>query len=313
MALRPATHNRQSSANSPTSESIHTLNTKALRLHLDRHNLVMTGKCQDLVERLLRWHAASHQDSETNSREGDSESDPERDHTRTVPGSQDNSSSSDRGNDDGQEDSLSKEARSPDKDGHYTCGQHPDPWRRHHSHHRRDGGHASHHQQHHSYHQRDREPTRRLKHSPTPSPSQYRRRLTRKRSHSQLSRCSRSPHSPQHSRRTHHAQHSPSSSDSSLGNSSSSLLSNSSDTHSDTSSSVERHHHRYQSKHHRNRRRLRHLPEDSWAADAVVSCVPPIPRHPRRNLKQGKYVDFTSLLLPMDPAWHVATEGEIQP
>ena len=36
-------------------------------------------------------------------------------------------------------------------------------------------------------------------------------------------------------------------------------------------------------------------------ADAVVSCAPPIPRHLCRNLKQGKYVNFTSLLPPMDP------------
>ena len=56
---------------------------------------------------------------------------------------------------------------------------------------------------------------------------------------------------------------------------------------------------------HRNRRRHsyrhRHSSEDSWVADAVVSCAPPIPRHLRRNLKQGKYVNVTSLLLPMDP------------
>ena len=134
MALRPATRNRQSSAKSLTPESICTLNTEALWLHLDRHNLVTTGKRQELVERLLRWHTASHQESETNSRESDSESDPERDHTRTVPRSQDISSSSDRGNDGGQEDSLLKEVRSPDEDGKYTHGQHPNPRRRHHSH-----------------------------------------------------------------------------------------------------------------------------------------------------------------------------------
>ena len=57
-----------------------------------------------------------------NSQEGGSESDPKLNHTRTVPGSQDNSSSSDRSNDDGQADSLSKEARSPNKDGCYTHG-----------------------------------------------------------------------------------------------------------------------------------------------------------------------------------------------
>ena len=33
----------------------------------------------------------------------------------------------------------------------------------------------------------------------------------------------------------------------------------------------------------------------------MVSCAPPIPRHLHHNLKQGKYVNFTSLLLPMDP------------
>ena len=320
MALRRATRNRQSSAKSPTPESIRTLNTEALRLHLDRHNLVTTGKRQELVERLLRWHASSHQDSETNSQEGGSESDPELDRTPTVPGSQHNSSSSDRGSDDGQADSsVSKEARSPDEDGRYTRGRHPNPRRRHHSHHQRDGRHAGRHQQHLSYHQRerahtsshrshhqrDRGPTQRLKHSPTPLPSKYRNRLIRKHSHSQPSRRSRSPRSPQHTRRTRHAQHSPSSSDSSLDSSSSSLLSDSFDTHSDTSSSIERHHHHYRSKHHRNRRkhsyRHRHSSEDSWVADAVVSCAPPIPRHLRRNLKQGKYVNFTSLLLPMDP------------
>ena len=317
MALRPATRNRQSSAKSPTPELIRTLNTEALRLHLDRHNLT-TGKRQELVERLLRWHTASHQESETNSREGDSESEPERDHTRTVPGSQDISSSSDRGNDEGQEDSLLKEVRSPDEDGNYTHGQHPNPRRRHHSHHQREGRDASRYQQHRSYHQRerahtishrshhlhDRGPIQRFKHTPTPSPSKYRHRSTRKHSHSQSSRHPRS-RSPQHSRQTHHAQHYPSSSDSSLGNSSSSLLSDSSDTHSDASSSTERQHHCYRSKHHRNRRRHsyrhRHSSEDSWVADAVVSCAPPIPRHLHRNLKQGKYVDLASLLPPMDP------------
>ena len=130
MALRPATRNRQSSAKSPTPESIRTLNAEALRLHLDRHNLVTTDRRQELVERLLQWYAASHQDSETNSQEGGSESDPELEHTRTVPGSQDNSSSSDRGNDDGQAnrqaDSLSKEAR-----GQHP--RHPNPRRQHHS------------------------------------------------------------------------------------------------------------------------------------------------------------------------------------
>ena len=121
MALCPATRNHQSLAKSLIPESIRTLNTKVLRLHLERHNLETTGKRQELVERLLQWHAASHQDSGTNSQEGGSESDPELNHTRTVPRSQDNSSSSDRDNDDGQEDSLSKEARSLDKDGCYTC------------------------------------------------------------------------------------------------------------------------------------------------------------------------------------------------
>ena len=99
--------------------------------------------------------------------------------------------------------------------------------------------------------------------------------------------------------------HSLSSSGSSLDSLSSSLLSDSSDSHSDTSSSIERHHHRYRSKHHRKRRRHsyrhRHSSMDSWVADMVVSCAPPIPRHLRRNLKQVKYVNFTSLLLPMDP------------
>ena len=155
----------------PAPELIHTLN-----------DLIITGKHQELVECLLQWHAASHQDSETNSQEGGSESDPKLDHTRTVPKSQDNSRSSDRGNDNGQVDSLSKEASSPSKDGCYTCGQHPNPQRRHHSHHQHDGRHTSRHQQHRSYHQHewahtsshrshyqhDRGPTQRLKHSPTP-------------------------------------------------------------------------------------------------------------------------------------------------
>ena len=129
--------------------------------------------------------------------------------------------------------------------------------------------------------------------------------ITRKHSRTQLNCRSRSPHSPQHTRWTHHAQHSPSSCDSSLDSSSSSLSSDSSDTHSDTSSSSEQGHHRYRSKHHRNHRRYayrhRHSSEDSWVANAVVSCAPPIPRHLHRNLKQGKYVNFTSLLFPMDP------------
>ena len=139
--------------------------------------------------------------------------------------------------------------------------------------------------------------------APPPLPSKYHNRLTRKHSHSQPSHRSRSPRSPQHTRRTCHAQHSPSSSDSSLDNSSSTLLSDSSDTQSDT-------YFQYRATLptlpvHRNRRRHsyrhRHSSEDSWVADTVVSCAPPIPRHLCRNLKQGKYVNFTSLLLPMDP------------
>ena len=72
MVLCPATRNHQSSVNSPTPESICTLNTEALQLHLDRHNLVTTGKHQELVERLLRWpltrtHHAQHSPSSSDS------------------------------------------------------------------------------------------------------------------------------------------------------------------------------------------------------------------------------------------------------
>ena len=56
----------------------HRLNAEDLRLHLDTHNLVTTSRLQELVERLLRWHEASHQKFE---QEGGSETDPEPDHT----------------------------------------------------------------------------------------------------------------------------------------------------------------------------------------------------------------------------------------
>ena len=221
MALRPATCNRQSLANSLSPELIRTLNTEAQRLHLDRHNLVTTSKRQELMERLLQWHTASHQVAESNSQEGGSESDPELNHTRTVSGSQENSSSSDRGNNDAQADSLSKEARSPDEDGCYTRGQHPNTLKRHYSHHQREE-HASRHQQHRSYHQRewahtsshysnhqrDRGPIQMLKHSPTPLASKYRHRLTLPLSTELPLKIS----TPQHIRRTRHAQHSSSSS-----------------------------------------------------------------------------------------------------
>ena len=45
-------------------------------------------------------------------------------------------------------------------------------------------------------------------------------------------------------------------------------------------------------------------------ANAVVSCPPPIPRHLHCNLKQGKYVNFASLLLPMDPPPLVPSEWQ---
>ena len=325
MSRRPATRNRQAAAKSPTPESICTLNTEALQLHLNRHILATTGKHQELVERLLQWYAASHQDAERNLLEGGSESGSEPNHTQTVHRSQDYSSSSDGGNDDGQARSLSKEACSSDEDGHYARGQHPrhlNPRRQHHSCHQREGGHASRHQQHclhhqherahtsshRSHHQRDRGPSQRRKHS------KHCHRRTQSHSYSQPTHRSRSPHSPQLTRRTQHAHHSPSSSDSSRDCSPASLLSDSSDTNSDTSSSLERHHHRYRAKHHRNRRRHssrhRHSSEDSWVANAVVSCVPPIPCNLRRNLKQGKYVNFASLLLPMDPPPLVPSERQ---
>ena len=327
MSQRPATRNRQGAARSPTPESIRKLNTEGMRLHLNRHNLATTGKRQELVERLLQWYAASHRDTERSSQEeGGSESGSEPNHTRTGHGSQDNSSSSDGGNDDGQASSSSKEASSSDEDGHYTQGRHlrhPNPRRQHHSYHQREGGHASRHQQHRSHHQRERAHTssHRSHHQRDRGPSQrcskhskHRHRRTQSHSYSQPTHRSRSPHSPQLTRRTRHAHHSPSSSDSSRDSSPASLLSDSSDTNSDTSSSLERHHHRYRVKHHRNRRRHsrrhRHSSEDSWVANAVVSCAPPIPRHLRRNLKQGKYVNFASLLLPMDPPPLVPSERQ---
>ena len=54
MSRRPATRNHQAAARSPTTESIRTLNTEALRLHLNTHNLATTSKHQELVERLLQ-------------------------------------------------------------------------------------------------------------------------------------------------------------------------------------------------------------------------------------------------------------------
>lgn len=262
MSRRPATPNRQAVARSPTPESIRTLNTEALRLHLNRHNLATTGKRQELVERLLQWYAASHRDAERSSQEGGSESGSEPNHTRTVHGSQDNSSSSDEGNDGGQASSSSKEAHSFDEDGQYARGQHP---RHHHSYHQREGGLASRHQQHCSHHQREQAHT------------------SSHHSHHQASVIEGLPRGASIASIAiggHRA------------SSSASLLSNSSDTNSDTSSSLERHHHRYRVKHHRNRRRHsyrhRHSSQDNWVADAVVSCAPPIPRHLRRNLKQGK-------------------------
>ena len=62
MSRRAATRNRQAAARFPTPESIRTLNTEALQLHLNRYNLATTGKRQELVERLLQWYAASHRD-----------------------------------------------------------------------------------------------------------------------------------------------------------------------------------------------------------------------------------------------------------
>ena len=184
--------------------------------------------------------------------------------------------------------------------------------KQHHSHHQCEGGHASRHQQHRSHHQcewahtsshcshhqRDRGPTQRCKHS------KHRHRLIQSHFYSQPSHRSRSPHSPQLTRRTRHAHYSPSSPDSSRDSSSSSLLLDSSNTNSDTYSSSEQHHHSYRVKHHRNHRRHcyrhRHSSEDSWVADTVVSCAPPISRHLCCNLNQGKYVNFASLLLPLD-------------
>ena len=82
MSRRPANRNCQAAAKSPTPESIRTLNTEALRLHLNRHNLVTTGKRQELVERLLQWYAASHQDAKSSSQEDGSESGSTPDSTR---------------------------------------------------------------------------------------------------------------------------------------------------------------------------------------------------------------------------------------
>ena len=83
MSRRAATRNRQAAARFPTPESIRTLNTEALQLHLNRYNLATTGKRQELVERLLQWYAASHRDTERSSQEGGSESGSEPNHTRT--------------------------------------------------------------------------------------------------------------------------------------------------------------------------------------------------------------------------------------
>ena len=157
MALHPTIRNRQSPAKSPSPKSIRMLNAESLQLHLNRHNLVTTGKHTKLVERLLRWHTASHRDSETNSHQSRSKSDPDPNHTRTVPESQDNSSSSDRSNDDeGQVDLSSKEVHSSDEEEHHTRSRHPrhsNLRKQHHSHHQCEGVHASRHRQHRSPHQ----------------------------------------------------------------------------------------------------------------------------------------------------------------
>ena len=237
-----------------TPESIRTLKSEALQLHLDRHNLVTTSRHQELVEYLLRWYAASHQDSETNSQESSSKSDPKPDHTWTVPGSQTEATTMSK--------RMGRQMHCPRKlaAAMRLCTMHtvsilgiltsggnitpitsmmegtPASISNNRSHHQREWPHTS---SHHSHHQHDRGAYPEVQHSLTPLPSKHLHRLTQNHSYSQPSHRSRFQCRPEYSRRTCHAHHSPSSPDSSRDSSSSSLLSDSSDTQSDTSSSLE--------------------------------------------------------------------------